>query len=281
MPNVVATNTWSLNAQNSLYQSERTLSTAMERLGSGLRVNSAKDDAAGLAIATGMSSQVRGMNVAIRNANDGISMSQTAESALGSIGDTLQRMRELAVQAANGTYNSGDRANLDTEFQELANEISRVIDNTEFNGIDILAGGASGASGGGIDFQIGANTEADNQINIQIADQHSAGGLTSLGTATVSTAGAATSAMTTIDNALDSITSTRAELGAAQNRLDATIDNLNSSIENQEAAKSRIMDADFAKETARLSQAQVLQQAGTSMLAQANQAPQAVLSLLR
>ena len=281
MPNVVATNTWSLNAQNSLYQSEKTLGTAMERLGSGLRVNSAKDDAAGLAIATGMSSQVRGMNVAIRNANDGISMSQTAEAALGSIGDTLQRMRELAVQAANGTYNSGDRANLDTEYQELANEISRVIDNTEFNGIDILAGGACGASGAGIDFQIGANTTADNQINVQIANQHSAAGVGSVGGADLNAASAALNAIDTIDSALTTITNTRAELGAAQNRLDATIDNLNSSIENQEAAKSRIMDADFAKETARLSQAQVLQQAGTSMLAQANQAPQQVLSLLR
>jgi flagellin len=255
----------------------------MERLSSGLRVNSAKDDAAGLAISDRMTSQIRGMTVAVRNANDGISMAQTAESAMGSITETMQRMRDLAVQSANfGAVSSSDREKLQAEFKQLGDEISRIIKNTEFNGKKVLNGSLVGAN-----FQVGANSAADNQISITVSNLSAASGIQSLfGAAAVSIGSGATSggvraAMAAIDTAIKKIDGFRSNLGAIQNRFTTTIGNLQSSIENQSAARSRIMDADFAAETSNLSRSQILQQAGTAMLAQANQSSQTVLSLLQ
>ncbi len=274
MAQTINTNLTSLNAQRNLSVSQGSLATSMQRLSSGLRVNSAKDDAAGLAIADRMQTQVRGMNVAMRNANDGISLSQTAEGAIGKVGDMLQRMRELAVQSANATNGAGDRANLDAEFKQLGDEITRTIGNTRFNGLNILASDA-----GTQVFQVGAN--AGDQISI-ITLKLSTN--TTVGSATggnINTAAASSQAMVDIDAALGVINGERAQYGATQNRFEAVIATLQVSAENQTAARGRIMDADFATETANLSRAQILQQAGTAMVAQANQLPQQVLQLLQ
>ena len=289
---VIDANVMSLNAQRNLSTSNASLGNTIQRLSSGLRVNSAKDDAAGLAIAERMNAQVRGMNVAIRNANDAISLSQTAEGALGKIGDSLQRMRELAVQSANATNGDDDRAALHAEFSQLQDEISRVIDGTTFNGTALFTGSDS------FTFQVGAGTTDNDTIDItrnqlsggtagtsgELADDAAA----DVVLATVTTgsdistdADAARNAIDDIDAALNAVNSERANYGAAQNRFESVISNLQISAENVTAARSRIMDADFAKETAELTRTQILTQAGTAMLAQANQAPQNVLSLLR
>ena len=282
----INTNVQSLNAQRNLAASSGSLSTSMQRLSSGLRVNSAKDDAAGLAIAERMNAQVKGMNVAIRNANDGISLAQTAEGALGRIGDNLQRMRELAVQAANDTNGASDRTALNTEYQALANENARVISSTEFNGQKLLTG--SGGTLGVFNFQVGADSDADNQISVTTTNTGSAMGANTQG-ASASLANAsgvlngssARTAMDNLDTAIDAVTTARSSFGAAQNRFSSVISNLQIASENQAASRGRIMDADFAQETANLSRGQILQQAGTAMIAQANQLPQGVLSLLR
>jgi flagellin len=264
----INTNIASLNAQRNLAGSTNSLTTSMNRLSSGLRVNSAKDDAAGLAIAERMNTQTRGMNVAIRNANDAISLAQTTEGALGSISNNLQRMRELAVQAANGTNTTSDIAALAQEFTALLNENARVATATTFNGKTVIASTKIFA------FQVGANATSDNQISVT-ASAYS-------GTAiTFSTATGALAAMTALDFDITQVTTARATWGAAQNRFDAVITNLRISSENSAAARGRIMDADYAMETANLSRAQILQQAGTAMVAQANQIPQGVLALLR
>jgi len=277
MPMVINTNVAALNTMRRLTDTNNMLSTSMERLSSGLRVNSAKDDAAGLAIANGMTSQIRGMGVAVRNANDGISLAQTAESALGVITDTMQRMRDLAVQASNGAaVNGSDRNKLQTEFQSLNDELQRVIKNTEFNGKKII----NGSLGAGANIQVGANTAADNQIAISISNI--SGVIASVFAASIgSNAGSGLPAITAIDNAIKAVDTVRAKLGATQNRLVTTIRNLQASIENQSAARSRIIDTDFAQETAKLSRSRILQQAGTAMLTQANQSPNNVLGLLR
>ncbi|MDR6214111.1 flagellin domain-containing protein [Paracidovorax wautersii] len=281
MAATINTNISSLNAQRNLNGTQSSLATSMQRLSSGLRVNSAKDDAAGLAIAERMNAQVRGMNVAVRNANDGISLAQTAEGALGKIGDNLQRMRELAVQAANDSNNSTDRTALDNEYKQLAQENARVIANTKFNGQALLTG--SGGTGGSFTFQIGANTSGDNQISVATSNIATAMTASTQGSAATlgATAASARTAMDAIDTALNQINSKRSEFGAVQNRFDAVVANLQVASENQAAARGRIMDADFASETANLSRSQILQQAGTAMVAQANQLPQGVLSLLR
>lgn len=290
MASIINTNLVSLNAQRNLSTSQSSLSTTMQRLSSGLRVNSAKDDAAGLAIAERMNAQVRGMNVAMRNANDGISMAQTAEGALGKLSDNLQRMRELAVQAANDTNGTTDRGSLDKEFKQLAQEIARIVGSTSFNGRQLLDNNNPTV------FQVGANTGADNQITIMAVNLTGAapGGLDitagtppTLGGALGSLLGAGSSApdarlsMAAIDTALDQVNNTRATFGAAQNRFEAVISNLQVAAENTASARSRIMDADFAAETANLSRTQILQQAGTAMVAQANQLPQSVLKLIQ
>ncbi|MBT9489446.1 MAG: flagellin FliC [Rubrivivax sp.] len=287
MPQTINTNIASLNAQRNLNSSQSSLMTSMQRLSSGLRVNSAKDDAAGLAIAERMNAQVRGMNVAVRNANDGISLAQTAEGALGKVGDSLQRMRELALQARNATNSTSDKDSLDKEFGELAKEIQRVLGGTTFNGKNIL-----GADAGSQTFQIGANVTSNDTIDITTQNLTGLASVTTVagtdaagaGRATIDST-ASTSAISTvitdIDAAINLINAERATLGASQSRFEAVISNLQISAENQSAARSRIMDADFAAETANLSRAQILQQAGNAMVAQANQLPQQVLSLLQ
>ena len=287
MPQIINTNIISLNAQRNINGSQASLASSMQRLSSGLRVNSAKDDAAGLAIAERMSAQMRGMSVAARNANDGISLAQTAEGTLGKVSDSLQRMRELSVQAANATNANSDKDSLDKEFGELAKEIQRVLGGTTFNGQHVL-----GSNAGTLSFQIGANTTTNDTITltttdmtadssvIAVAGTDNAGTGRALIDSTANTS-AIQSVITNIDAALDTVNAQRAVLGASQSRFDAVVSNLQSSIENQTSARSRIVDTDFAAETARLSRAQILQQAGNAMVAQANQLPQQVLQLLR
>ena len=266
----INTNVSSLNAQRSLASTANTLSTSMARLSSGMRVNSAKDDAAGLAIAERMQAQTRGMNAAVRNANDAISLSQTAEGALGSISNNLQRMRELAVQSASGTNSSSDRVALNSEYQLLASENTRVADNTKFNGSSVI--GTTAAST--FTFQIGANTSTDNKIEVATSTySFTAGDLTS--------AANASTAIDALDTEIDDTTAARSTWGASQNRFETVVSNLRIGAENSAAARGRIMDTDYAAETSNLSRAQVLQQAGTAMVAQANQGPQGVLALLR
>jgi flagellin len=267
MPQTINTNVASLNAQRNLNTSQASLATSMQRLSSGLRINSAKDDAAGLAIADRMNTQVRGINVAIRNANDGISLAQTADGALATITDALQRMRELAVQAQNGSNGTGDRANLDTEYQQLSQEITRISSQTKFNGVAIVGAGATTNT-----FQVGANN-GDTLTITTSAVTTVAGDLT--------TAANASTALAAIDTQLTAIDTDRASYGAAMSRFSYAISNLQISGENQTAARGRIMDADFAAETANLSRAQILQQAGTAMVAQANQLPNTVMTLLK
>ena len=281
MPQTINTNLTSLNAQRNLNASQMSLSVSMQRLSSGLRVNSAKDDAAGLAIAERMNTQVRGMAVAMRNANDGISMAQVAEGALSKVGDALQRMRELALQARNSTNSDSDKDSLNKEFAELQKEITRVLGGTTFNNKHIL-----GADATTFTFQIGANTTQDDVVQIDFDNLVSNADLTAI---TVSTANIASmadasaiaSVIQDIDTALDTVNNTRATFGATQSRFEAIISNLQVSVENQSSARSRIVDADFAVETANLSRAQILQQAGNAMIAQANQLPQQVLRLLQ
>ena len=281
MPQTINTNIVSLNAQRNLNMSQASLATAMQRLSSGLRINSAKDDAAGLAIAERMNTQVRGMNVAVRNANDGISLAQTAEGALGKVGDSLQRMRELAVQARNSTNSDSDKDSLNKEFAQLQAEVARVLGGTTFNGKHIL-----GSDAATLDFQVGANTTADDTISVATSDMTQDTDITAVTASTAVIDSSATSGdiKTVIDNldaALNKVNDTRATFGATQSRFDAVIANLQQGAEAQSAARSRIMDADFAAETSNLSRAQILQQAGNAMVAQANQLPQQVLALLR
>jgi len=281
MASVINTNLLSLNAQRNTSASQASLATSMQRLSSGLRVNSAKDDAAGLAISERLNAQVRGSNVAIRNANDGISLAQTAEGALAKVSDSLQRMRELSVQARNATNTSADKDSLNKEFAELQKEIQRVLGGTTFNGRAILA-----TNSGTQTFQVGANTTANDRIDVITTDMTADASITGVtGGAVVidntATGAAIDTVIQNIDTAIDKVNGERATLGASQNRLDAVISNLQISVENQSAAKSRITDADFAQETANMSRANILQQAGNAMIAQANQVPSQVLSLLR
>ena len=277
---VINTNIMSLNAQRNLSATQSALATSVQRLSTGLRVNSAKDDAAGLAIAERMNTQVRGMNVAIRNANDAISLSQTAEGSLSKINDMGQRMRELAVQSANATNSDSDRKNLDAEYQALAQEIKRNLAGAAFNGTKLFATVAA------LTFQVGANAATTDQITINTENLAGDAKFTAvIGNNTkpdgIATVTAASAALGKLDDMLALVNSKRAEFGATQNRFEAVIQTLQVSAENQTAARSRIMDADFASETAALTRAQVLQQAGTSMLSQANSLPNNVLSLLR
>ena len=275
----VNTNLFSMAAQAKLSTTQSSLSTSMQRLSSGLRINSAADDAAGSAISQRMAAQVNGMNVAVRNANDGISLAQTADSALASVTDNLQRMRELAVQGLNATNNSSDKDSLNQEFTQLAAEVTRVIGGTTFNGTAILATGA-----GTLSFQVGANTTANDSVSITTTNLSADVSVTNVTSATIGSNVANATLDTVVNNidaAINDINSQRAVYGASQNRFQAVVSNLQSAVVNQSAAKSRITDADFAAETANLSRAQILQQAGTAMVAQANQLPQGVLKLLQ
>lgn len=285
----INTNPASLGAQFNLSKSSGSLNTSIQRLSSGLRVNSAKDDAAGLAIAERMSAQIRGFDQAQRNANDGVSLLQVADGALGKIGDNLQRMRELAVQSKNGTLNTTDRANLDREYSELASEVGRIAVGTEFNGNDVFL-----AANKSVSLQIGTGNATEDTLALNLTDdgtatgndlQASLGGTTAAAIATamggVDSVANATAAITELDTQIDNITNLRATAGAGLSRLEQIAESLQSNSTNLSAARGRIMDADFAQETANLTRSQILQQAGTAMLAQANQLPQNVLSLLR
>jgi flagellin len=285
MAQTINTNIMSLTAQRNLNTSQGSLMTSMQRLSSGLRVNSAKDDAAGLAIAERMNTQVRGMNVAIRNSNDGISLAQTAEGGLQEVSNMLQRMRELAVQSANGTNSLNDRANLDAEFQELNLEISRIAETTAFNGVSVLNTAATSGVDASVVFQVGANTSSGGEntlsINLKKIEGLAISGSTpASGTVNINDVSGSNASIIAIDVMIGEITSARADFGSVQSRFESAINNLQIGVENQSAARGRIMDADFAVETANMTRAQILQQAGTAMVSQANSAPQSVLQLL-
>jgi len=271
----INTNVASLNAQRNLSGSQSALRTSLQRLSSGLRINTAADDAAGLAISERLNSQIKGFNVAIGNANDSISLMQVADGGAAQISDNMQRMRELAVQAANGTLNSGDRDNLSVEFNALSAEVSRLGESTKYNNVNLLNSGST------LTFQVGAGTTSNDQITVSTVDLRASTLAIDSGSIQISTASLALAAITNLDSGINTLTTSRARFGAALNRTNAVISSLQTAVENQSAARGRIVDADFASETANLSRNQILQQAGTAMLAQANSLPQQVLSLLR
>jgi len=271
----VNSNISSLNAQRQLINSGKALDTAFQRLSSGLRINSAADDAAGLQISNRLTSQIQGLDQAIRNANDGISLAQVAEGAMDEITTALQRIRVLSVQSQNGINSSSDRLALQKEVSALKAEISRIASTTQFGGVKILDGKYSST------FLVGANAGQTISINIsRTGGGYGTSGL-SLATISIATLTGASTALTAIDNAINAIDAKRADLGAIQNRFQSTIRNLSSIVENVSSARSRIRDTDFAKETAELTRAQILQQASTTILAQSNQRPQQALSLLQ
>ena len=273
---VINTNISAIRASNASSAAAKMLGTAMERLSTGKRLNSAKDDAAGLAIATSMTSQVKGMNQAIRNSNDGIALAQTAEGSLGEVTNMLQRVRELAVQSSSGTYqDTTDRAYMQTEVDQLTSQIGQVITNTKFNGVVLFDNSTAN-----VKVQSGANT-ADT-VSLKMANLTTlaaSGG--AAGSYDVSTATSANTLLGTLDTELNSISSSRASLGAGQNRLESVVNNLTSNATNLTDARSRIEDADYSSETTAMAKAQILSQASTAMIAQANQSQQNVLSLLR
>ena len=289
--NVINTNISSMKAANASTQAGKALGTAMERLSTGKRINSAKDDAAGLAIATSMTSQVRGMNQGIRNANDGISLAQTAEGALNEVTNMLQRQRELTVQASNGTYSADDKTNLAAEMDALNTQIQSVLNNTEFNGSKLFAGGESAATPGTLDpavenkitIQAGANASDTVEINLGAGLANNAAFIAATGTFGVDVTDLAGdgSELALFDDAIKVISTTRANLGASQNQLESAVNNLSSNITNLSDARSRIEDTDYSAETTALAKAQILSQASGAMLAQANQSQQNVLSLLK
>jgi flagellin len=273
---VINTNISALKAANASNSANKMLGTAMERLSTGKRINSAKDDAAGMAIATSMTAQVRGMNQAIRNSNDGIALAQTAEGALNEVSNMLQRVRELAVQSSSGTYDDAtDRVYMQAEVDELTAQIDQVITNSEFNGVALFDGSTATVT-----IQTGAN--GSDTVDLTMADLTTlaaSGG--AAGSYDVSSATAANTLLGTLDTELDSINSARATLGAGQNRLESVVNNLTSTSTNLSDARSRIEDTDYSAETTALAKAQILSQASTAMIAQANQSQQNVLSLLR
>ncbi|WP_416308160.1 flagellin [Neptunicella sp. SCSIO 80796] len=270
----VNTNVSSLNARRQLFNSGNALSTSFERLSSGFRINGAKDDAAGLQISDRMTSQIMGLDQAVRNANDGISLAQTAEGAMAEITTALQRIRVLAVQSQNGINSSADRLALQKEVSALKQEISRIASTTQFGGVNILDGRYSSA------FLVGANAGQKISVNISAVGGFGASGLFNAVDVSVANVDDASAAMTIVSNALSTIDAKRADLGAIQNRFQSTIRNLSNISENMSAARSRIRDTDFATETAELTRNQIIQQASTTVLSQANQRPQAALSLL-
>ena len=290
---VVNTNLAASIAQAALVRNERDLSTAMEQLSTGKKINSAADNASGLAISTRMTSQIRGLDQAVRNANDAISMLQTGDGALVEVTNMLQRMRELAIQASNGTTASADRDYLNSEYQNLASEIDRIADNTQWNGRAILDGTANGSEDDStVSFQVGANAGQTISVNFgditQSATAFAVFDSANAGTAASIAAGTAASALTTasaaitgIDAAITAVNSQRATFGAAVNQLTYAVDNLSNVKVNAEASRSRILDTDYARETSELARTQIIQQASTAMLAQANAMPQTVLALLQ
>ena len=278
----VNTNLAALNAQRNVSKVQTGLAQSVERLSSGLRVNSAKDDAAGLAISMKLTSQVRSLNQAIRNAQDGISVVQTAEGGMNEIHNILTRMRELAQQASTGTLASGDRTALNNEFSDLKSEITRISDTTEFNGLSLLNGTLSGS---GVSLQVGINNTSNDRIAVSGTTFYdidaSSIGLTTTNVSSIDTAANAQSMLTIVDSAISLVSTRRGNLGGVQNRLGSTIANLGTAVENLAAANARIIDADFASETANLTKSQIILQAGIAVLSQANSLPQYALQLLR
>ena len=278
---VINTNVSALYSQNAMKVNSRAMSSAMEQLSTGSRVNSAKDDAAGLAIGQSMTAQIRGLNQAVRNVNDGINMLQTAEGAMVEQSNMLQRMRELSVQASNGTYSSAQRGYLNTEFTQLATQIDSIASQTTWNGTAVLTGasgnGVPDSSSGLFEFQVGQNS--GQLISVTIPGM--SGSALSISGVTITTASDASDAIGTIDAALESINSARATLGATINQLTYAADNLTNISSNVTASRSSIMDTDYAQASTQLSKTQIIQQASTAMLAQANQQPQSVLALLK
>ncbi len=280
---VINTNVKSLVAQNAMSVNNRSLDKAMQQLSTGKRINSAADDAAGLAISNKMTAQIRGLNQAVRNANDGISLLQTAEGATQEITNMLQRMRELAVQASNDTYTSADRSALNSEVTALKSEITRIADNTEWNGMKLFTATSAGSAGGIgtsglVTLQVGTGGTSGNQITVQLNDIDSTLGISGI---SLTSQSGATSALATLDTAIATIDTDRATFGSTMNRLTYAVDNLTNVSQNAQASRSRIQDTDYAQTTTELARSQIIQQAATAMLAQANQAPQSVLSLLR
>ena len=275
-------------AQNALARNERKMDTAMERLSTGKRINSSQDDAAGLAISSRMTSQIRGLEAGVKNAGDAISMISVADGALVEVGNMLQRMRELAIQAGNGTITTADRSYLNSEYQNLITEIERIADNTQWNGTNILNQASTASST--FKYQVGANGGQTVSVNFGAIDQTSGsafgvfgGGASarSIAFANVSAAVNSSGILTNIDAAITELNEQRATFGAAMNQLTYAIDNLSNVQVNSEAARSRIEDADYAMETSELARTQIIHQAGTAMLAQANQVTATVLKLLR
>ena len=288
---VVNTNVNASIAQAALTKNDRELSSAMQQLSTGRKINSAADNASGLAISARMTSQIRGLDQAVRNANDGVSMVQVAEGALEEIGSMLQRIRELAVQSGTGTTASADRSSLNTEFQTLVDEIDRIVDNTTFNGRNVLNAAAGGAANvSKVAFQVGAGTKQTISLTFGNFLQTGASGtFKSLASATLTLSAATTTlgitnaskVMVVTDLAIERVSKQRATFGAITNRLEHAIDNLTNVKTNTEASRSRILDTDYAESTSELARTQIIQQAGTAMLAQANQLPQTVLALLQ
>ncbi len=277
---VINTNISAMKAANASTTATKALGTAMERLSTGKRINSAKDDAAGLAIANSMTSQVRGMTQGIRNANDGISMAQSAEGALAEVTNMLQRQRELTVQASNGTYSADDLANLQAEMTALNTQITSVLTNTQFNGQNLFDGTAGSAGDGSVSIQAGAN--ASDTVTLDLSTDLAADADIAAAAAVDLTALAGDgSELALFDDAIKVISTTRASLGASQNQLESAVNNLNNNVTNLSDARSRIEDTDYSAETTALAKAQILSQASTAMLSQANQSQQNVLSLLR
>ena len=277
---VINTNTAATLTANALTKNERAMSQAMERLSTGVRINSASDDAAGLAISSRMTSQINGLNQAVRNANDATSMVQTADGALIEVTNMLQRMREIAVQGASGT-NTGtnDMAAINTEYEALRDEVFQIVDDTQWNGATLLDGNVVAAGDQTVDFHVGAN--ASQKVTIDFGDFETGSFGTFTAAHNIDAAGEANTAIGIIDTALTTVNSKRAVFGAAINRLEHTADNLANVSQNTSASRSRILDADYASETTELARTQIIQQAGTAMLSQANQQAQSVLALLK
>ena len=276
---VINTNVSALSAQAALTKNSRTMSNAMEQLSTGSRINAANDDAAGLAIGNNMTSQIRGLNQAVRNLNDGVNLLQTAEGALNETTNMLQRLRELAVQSASGTYSTTQRSYLAVEFNALGSQIDKVASETTWNGYTVLTGTTGGTTAGTFSFQSGQTS--GQTIDVAIASMALSGMAMTAAAVGVSTAASASAAIASIDSAINTVNSQRATIGAAVNRMTYAADNITNISANVSASRSTIMDTDYATASTNLSKAQIIQQASTAMLAQANQQPQTVLALLK
>ena len=277
---VINTNVNSLAARNAINANQRSLQTAMQSLATGSRINSASDDSAGISIRENMTTQIKGFDAAVRNANDGISLLQTADSAMEGMANLLQRMRELGVLAQNDTYSSAQRTAMEDEFTALLTEVDRIASDTQWNGMAILNGdGGNLGQASTFSFQVGANSSQT--IEVIISDQGTGGALSAIASSTVASAASAATAVSSLDAAITALASSRSVVGAAVNRLTAAADSATSMSENASASRSQVADTDYATATSELARAQIIQQAATAMLAQANQQPSMVLALLR